>query len=686
MSKPAARRLAIPSAATAVEREVRDSILNQPFGAGTVADLNLPADFVRRCADRVIIASFNERHRIVVGDAPPRQPPPPPPPITPQSASTVRLIDGETMRDRRWAPLPPQATDVLRGFKFPDDGTPVPLTPPGESASYELRRASALIARRLAKSGLAATALEAAAVLRPFIRASPEHTLESLLHQAGLPIDLLAMLELEGPEGFPRGGCVNWLSVRLIGASPLPTARLRTALAAARLDFRPTLDSFRATDDAGREPPLLVRLQLTRADDWLGVGDGGSLDIARQVAQLLPTVPIVLTARQDHAPLIARHAAAWSADRSRTAPITLITESVTVSEWAQDNARAGTVLRAGVRLPAAILPRYASRAEELAAFVPGDSALAASLRAAGIHVARSPLHMQGGNTIVVNDVSLGKRILLLGEAEVYRNVALGLTEPQAIDALRVELGADIAVVLPAASYHIDYEVFCVTSQTTGGITAFVGESAPAERAIVEAGILALTHAGKLDAAHQDRLLSAIKSDPPELAAVVGLLDTLGHDLLSRGGFPIELAQTMDGHTPGESAVGNFLVFLDALDSLAARAGLAEVDTLPGHLAAALIARKRAEADRIAIRHRLESLGWKVQPVPSYTSGPRGVCPLNAVNAGELAIIPTSGGFFSPIAEPAQSAISGSDRSIRLIQTAESQRRNGSLRCAMAVFC
>jgi len=685
MPKPAARRQAIPSPATAVEREVRGNILNQTFGAGAVADLNLPEEFVRRCADRVIIATFNERHRIVVGDAPPRQPPPPPPP-SPLDPRRVRVIDGTTTRDRRWADLPPQTTDILRGFKFPDDGAPVALVPPGPSAPYELRRAAALIARTLAKSGLAATALEAAAVLRPLIRTSSEHTLESLLQQAGLPIDLLGMLVLDGPEGFPRGGYVDWLSARLFAARPVPAAKLRTALATARLDFRPTFETFKATDDAGSDPPLLVRLQLTRADDWIGVGDGGSLDIARQIARLLPDVPMVISAREYHAPLIAQHAAAWSAETNRTAPVTIISESVTVSQWAQDNARAGTVVRDGVRVPAAILPRYASRADEFTAFVPGDSALAASLAEAGIHTARSPLHMQGGNTIVAHDAAAGQRVLLVGEAEVYRNVALGLTESQAVDALRVELGADIAVVLPAASYHIDYEVFCVTSPTTGRVTAFVADGAPAERTIVEAGMRALAHAGKLDPAQQDLLISAITSDPPDLPALVGLLSTLGRDVVTRGGFPIELAQTMDAHTPGESAIGNFLVFLDSLDSLAARAGLGEVDGLPGHLAASLRARTRAEADRRDIRQKLESLGWRVRPVPSHNSGPRSLCPLNAVNAGGLAIIPTPSGFFSMFAQTAQSAVSGGERPIKAIQTGESQRRNGSLRCAMAVFC
>src|SRR6185295_9139067 len=51
-----------------VEAEVIGNILAQPLGPGTVADLNLPREFVQRYADRVIRASFYERSRIVVAD------------------------------------------------------------------------------------------------------------------------------------------------------------------------------------------------------------------------------------------------------------------------------------------------------------------------------------------------------------------------------------------------------------------------------------------------------------------------------------------------------------------------------------------------------------------------------------------------------------------------------------------
>lgn len=57
--------------AISVEDEVLRNIKDQPLGSGTVADLGLPDEFLKRVSDRVIRASFEERYRIVVPDQPP---------------------------------------------------------------------------------------------------------------------------------------------------------------------------------------------------------------------------------------------------------------------------------------------------------------------------------------------------------------------------------------------------------------------------------------------------------------------------------------------------------------------------------------------------------------------------------------------------------------------------------------
>ncbi len=689
MSSSAPRHASANAAARAVEREVRGNVLGQAFGVGTVADLNLPEEFIRRCADRVIVSSFNERHRIVVGDAPPRaeQVQPPFEPPSPHSAG-VRVLEGASMRDRRWSELPTQTTAVLRGFAFPHgDGGGAPGLP-GPAEPYELRRAAAVISKNLARNGLPATALEAAVAMRPLLGAGcGAVAVGSLLRRAGLPVDLLAVFEAPGSGGFARGGCVDWLAARLAEGKHSPSAAIRAVLGGASAKFRPTLNTFRASSDSGGAEPHLIRLQLTRGDDWLGGGDGGALDIARQAAAMFPGIPMLLTARQDHAESARRHAAEWARAGCRTAPITVIAESVTVSQWAQDNARAGTVESGGVRGPAALLPRYASRAEEFTAFVPGDTICAESLGEAGVTVARSPLHFQGGNTMVVDDRANRRRVLLIGEAEVYRNIGLGLTREQAIDALRVEFFSDEAVVLPAASYHIDYEVLCVTSPSTGRVTAFVGDQAWGAGVVVAAGLAVLEHAGMIDASTRERIEATTAAGSPDAAAIERVFGAIGREVPARGGFPLELANRYTQDTPGESEVGNFLLFVDALDSLAARAGLGSDPRVPGHAAAAMSARLRMEADREEVRRVFEGLGWEVRALPSHTAGPRSTCPLNGVVLGGSVVIPTVSGLFGEVANLAADRIVEAIPEIQVRKTgaAESLRRNGGVRCAMSVF-
>ena len=89
----------------------------------------------------------------------------------------------------------------------------------------------------------------------------------------------------------------------------------------------------------------------------------------------------------------------------------------------------------------------------------------------------------------VRDPKTGERILLIGEGKIYRNTALGLTRDQVVDAFRIEMGVDRCVVLPAVSYHIDYEV-CVRA-VGDRLVAFVNDTPAAVKAIIATGLEAL---------------------------------------------------------------------------------------------------------------------------------------------------------------------------------------------------
>src|SRR5262249_11670496 len=126
-----------------------------------------------------------------------------------------------------------------------------------------------------------------------------------------------------------------------------------------------------------------------------------------------------------------------------------------VAQWAQDSGKAG---RDGADGPVVLIPRYASRGEVGAEFIPGESFLAGGLAAAGLRIAQSPLLFQGGNLLAVRERSDGPLTLIVGEAEVWRNTTLGLSAEQVREALAAEFGAARCLVLPAVSFHADMDV------------------------------------------------------------------------------------------------------------------------------------------------------------------------------------------------------------------------------------
>ena len=69
-----------------------------------------------------------------------------------------------------------------------------------------------------------------------------------------------------------------------------------------------------------------------------------------------------------------------------------------------------------------------------------------TVAASGHAVIASPLLYQGGDLLAVVDPSNGDRVLFIGEAEIHRNAAVGLTRDQILEAFRIEFS-----VSPGAS-------------------------------------------------------------------------------------------------------------------------------------------------------------------------------------------------------------------------------------------
>ncbi len=449
-------------------------------------------------------------------------------------------------------------------------------------------------------------------------------------------------------------------------------------LAKTVFQFQPTAPGFAALPDSGQVEPAQFRIQLTRGDYYAAKGDGGSLDLMRQLLETTQARLFVQLEEPPPLPLLASMASWPAAFQDR---VVLAPQDLPLSQWAQDSGKTG-LLSTGK--PATLVPRFASRAEQFSQFVPGDSCIGSALAAAGHTVYQSPLLFQGGNLITVMDPATGERTLLIGEAEIFRNQALGLTLGQTLQAFQSEFGVDRCVVLPASAIHIDYEVS--VRAHNGALIAFVNDTRAALRLILNLGIEALAKAGRIPAAAAHTAREQV-----EASQARELLDLLGPVVnaatLGPGKFPLSLTQHFSTG-PSDSGVGNFLRFLAALDAFAALASALLAAINDPHYVAFLLAIARQERDRAVLQDVLKRLGWKVIPVPSLSLGDRSINALNGVHTPTAYLMPAYAGFFTDLDNAARNTISvalGPDTKIIPILCAESQRRDGALRCSVSIM-
>ena len=509
---------------------------------------------------------------------------------------------------------------ALRGFR-PDDA-PVALDEP-------MRRAAAIVQKQLARDGLVATAAAAAGILGTDDPAK--------LAAVGIPADLLAFFD-RGSGGFA---------------------------------FRQTVPGFRASSESGEEEIRLARVQITSSSYFLGEGDGGSVDVVRQLLAALPDASFFASIEEKHVDGFLETAKGWRGK------LTLVPEPLPVSQWAQDDGKPGDADGAAVLL----VPRYASRGEDGASLVPGDTFVGEGLAAAGLRVARSPLLFQGGDLLVARDPKTGERILFVGEGDVWRNTALGLTKDQVLEAFRIELGVDRCTVLPAISFHVDEEL---SLRAVGDrLVAFVPDVVAAARIVLRCGVEALEKAGVLRAAGPIGDLEAGR-DAEFLASV---LPPVIARCPAYGRFPESLASSFS-RGPADSGVGNLQRFLIAIDLLSS--WTMDLDHPPPsydpHAIAYLRSFRRRDAERRELAATLRKSGLDVVRIPSLPEEKRGIDFLNGVHDRDRYLMPAWGGLYAPLDEAARAAFAkalGPGVAIVPILTSESQRRGGGVHCSLS---
>lgn len=567
---------------------------------------------------------------------------------------------------------------------------PWPYMPPGAEAPPRVRQAYEHVCRRLAADGLLSTTAEAIRIIGVEQFSRGEQQDAELLKSVGLPVDLLRHFHVPGASEVERYPVLRWIMQQVMqdslrGTGPGGDGEMKARLSAAAFRFIKSEAAFRAAADSGEAPIEMFRAQLPRGDYWRGMGDGSGVDVARQLLDAARDARFVFSMDGAAAHHFRALSSLWPfVGKGR---VTVISEEVVVSQWTADNGRAGRVERPGEgRRLATLVPRYASRGEEGTVLVPGDSFIPAGLEKAGQVVVASPLLFQGGNLLLGVHPLNGWRYLLIGEAEIYRNMALGLSRPQVEEAFKAEFDADLIVVLPAASYHIDYEV---SLRSVGDrILAFVNDTEAAVDIILAEGVDALRDGGMIDEADAARLKDQLRGGRRAGCAVelLGCVDRLS---VGPGQYPESLARRF-ATSPVESGVANLQHFLLAIDLALASApeGIAAVAEPGSAHHEYLSTFRRREADRAAIRRRLEELRFAVTPVPSLSDAERSVNYVNGIHGPGVYYMPAAGGFHARLDEAAMTAFSTAlDPGVRVVPIfcGESERRSGGVRCAVAAY-
>jgi len=650
----------------AVEAEVRGNLLSQQVGFGTVADLNLPSDFVGRVADRAIRESYFERHRAVASNA-----------AVPEPGSAP-------VSTGPWAQLI-ERTPSLASFRSPEcDGIEIAAIrlygalPDGAAQHWDVEPRR-IVRQRLAKDGLLPTIARVVLHLGPnaFVPCGSEHL--DRLAGFGVPTDLLRFFVLDGVEPASHA-IVEHIAKELIAGTRIE--KVEKVLRRARFVPAATLPGFRPTGESGADTTRLLRVHLARDRYFMGSGDGGALDLCENVLREFGSCDVAVCVWQGHKTKAGELAAAHAGNRR----IVVLPQETTLSQWAGDNAKAGSIVGvAGERVPAQLGPRYAARREDASIFMPGDDFAVSQASNPAIVSKRSPWIFEGGNVMVCDDLQRGDRVLLVGEAEVYRNIALGLTREQVHEALKTEFAADRCVVLPAASYHIDQEI-AVRSVPNGRMIAFVPDARAGVRVVVRVCLSQLSKVGRWSDAVVQSALASLESGRVRECLTIAW-ELLARERGANGLWTEDFARVLSSN-PIDSGIGNLHRFLLALDHLAAE--VADPNEFSeGHFRAVIRSFVRREQDRRSLRSRLEGLGWSVISVPAMVEDSRGVNPLNGVSERERWVMPAYGGLMGELDRVAAAAFSAALRPLEVgvstLPSGESQRREGSLHCSVSVF-
>jgi hypothetical protein len=449
--------------------------------------------------------------------------------------------------------------------------------------------------------------------------------------------------------------------------------------------FRPTIPGFEVVTESGEHEIECIRLGVGAAGYYSGEGDGGTVDMPRELLTHIENVAFVASIQEGNLEAFQALARTWKFAAGST--LTLLPQALPVSQWSQDNAKNGIVSAGGSRSTATLVPRYASRGEDGSQFVPGDTFALEAFTATGRRVAQSPLLFQGGNLIPVLDPKTKQREMIVGEGEIFRNMTLGLSRAQVLESFRVEFGVERCIVLPATSYHVDYEL--TVRALPDGLVAFMNDTSAAARLVLRCAIPALERGGVLDAADVVKVREDM--DGGKWPVVLeGLATVLSRKAIGHGVFPESFARNFATDAV-DSGLGNLQRFLLALDTLTAEStdatALSTMD-LDAHLVAYLTSMRRREVERQTVARALAHEGFRIVGVPSTSEGSLSLNTLNGVHTKDAYYMPVRSGLYADFDAAAKAVFEGTlGPSVRVIpiRAGETLRRQGAVHCAVSVL-
>lgn len=654
-------------------------------------DLNLPGDFLQRIADRAIVDAYQATyHGVEPGVTPaPRK-------MYAARSSAERFIrvvrSVPSLEVNQYRSSLPEGIIPIRSYRAPilEWGNWKPLVhPQRDNLSEEEINAAECVVRRLARDGLLATLAQVIAILGPDRFTANRSAGLNALESIGFPSDLIECFSPNSGEApnAPKS-VIDFLARRLAGGAT--TASLKPELNHFTFRFVKAQPQFQVATESGEHELAMLRVQVGGGYDN-GIVPGGSIDVICQLVSALPTVDFLISVPDPYLDPF-RQMAAETWRLHRTNQVALVSERLAVAPWAQDNGKAGSFGAASSsgssnnaihQQPATLTPRYACIGEGQSTFEKGESFLMDGLRAAGHAVAQSPLLFQGGNLLAARDPKSGERVLLIGEAELYRNIALGLTRSQALEAFKVEFGVDRCVAVPSVSYHLDFDVSVRAHDAT--LVAFVNDSLAAARIVVGLGLDALGKSGTLDT--NTAQACRVDLDSGRYLEVVRRLRTVipRHSPATR--HPASLSRLFAAG-PTDSGAGNFQCFLLACDLLESSIETTQGirgEPEPGCAAYHQALRHFTSAQQTQAEV-FKSQGWKVVAIPSMSDLYRSINYLNGIHHRNGYVMPVFGGFYAPLDNAATAAFRqalGPEFKITPILSAESQRHHGGVHCAAA---